>query len=249
MKKMAAIVTGCMLVVLGWAQLGRRSTEAPISEEVVSEATFGGGVSTGRSGAVPGTGDSKPAAPDDPADAEAESKRSVQDDRDEAMHTLLALWEFSETEASGAVSQEVYIPLDQFERPYMLTLDESDFFKLSPADQAAAMEEIGDALKGIRRQALDTFERAEADIEGGHYVAAEGALTHEFERAGEFNASKDGLYLTRLVGIALQQGALKRMETLYTRTGDHVRLQRTRRQWQDLEGEKDHMRATAQQAG
>ena len=249
MKKMAAIATGCVLVVLGWAQLGSRSSEAPISDDVASEATFGGGISRGRSGASQGSGDSQRAAPDDTPGTKAEPKLSVRGGRDEATDALLAVWAVSETDTSETMSQGPYIPLDQFERPYMLTLNESDFFKLSPEDQTAAMEEIGDSLRGIRRQALDTFEQAEADIEGGNYAGAETALTDEFERAGEFNANKDGLYLTRVVGIALQQGALKRMETLYTRTGDHAKLQQTQRQWQDLESEKDHMRATAQQVG
>lgn len=249
MKKMAAIVTGCILVVLGWAQLGSRSSEAPISYDVASEATFTGGISRDRSGAFQGSGDSQPTTPDATPDTEAESKLSVQDGREEATDALPAAWAISETDTSQTMSQGPYIPLDQFERPYMLTINESDFSTLSPEDQTAAMEEIGNSLRGIRRQALDTFERAEADIDGGNYAEAETALTDEFERAGEFNANKDGLYLTRVVGIALQQGALKRMDTLYTRTGDNAKLQQTRRQWQDLEGEKDHMRATAQQAG
>ena len=89
-----------------------------------------------------------------------------------------------------------------------------------------------------------------AAIAAGNYDGAENALLSECERLGEFNANPEGLYLTRIIGIHYQQTTLKKLETLYTRTGNHARLQATQQQWQDLEARKREMQATQmEQAG
>jgi hypothetical protein len=153
------------------------------------------------------------------------------------------------SEAEEALTEHEYIPLEQFDQPYMLTLNETDFFRLSPADQERLFAEMHDGLGAIRRGALDTFDRAQVDINGGEYARAEAALTAELDRVSRLTANKDGLSATRLVGIACQQGALRRMQSLYRRTNEPGKLETVRRKWQDLEAEKEEIRHRAEQTG
>ena len=133
--------------------------------------------------------------------------------------------------------------LDQFGRPYATTMTEAGFAQLSPADKSMAIDEIADSLRQARRDAWDTCAQVDADIAYGNYDSAEISLVSEFERLGEFNTNEEGLYLTRIMGVSYQQTALKKLESLYTRTGNHLKLQTTQQQWQDLEVQKRHMQA------
>lgn len=145
---------------------------------------------------------------------------------------------------------EPAITLDQFDRPYTTTMTEAGFAELSPADKSRAIDEIVDTLRQARHGTSQVHARAEADIACGNYERAEVVLISEFERLGEFNSNEQGLYLTRIMGISLQQTTLERLETLYGRTGDHLGSEMARQRWHDLEAQKRHMQAAqADQAG
>ena len=159
-------------------------------------------------------------------------------------------WAFDSEEEAEPDTQESDVTLDQFDRPYTMTLTEAGFAQLSPEDKSIAITEIADSLRQARRDASDTYAQAEADIAHGDYDNAEAALVSEFQRLDDFNANSEGLYLTRIIGISYQQTALKQLETLYTRTGDHTKRQVTQRQWQDLQAQKHQMQAAQEeQAG
>lgn len=161
-----------------------------------------------------------------------------------------AFWAFDSEQVAEPDAQESDITLDQFDRPYTMTLTEAGFAQLSLEDKSTAITEIADSLRQARRDASDTYAQADADIAHGDYDSAEAALVSEFQRLDDFNANSEGLYLTRIMGISYQQTALKQLETLYTRTGNHTKRQATQRQWQDLQAQKHQMQAAQEeQAG
>jgi hypothetical protein len=65
----------------------------------------------------------------------------------------------------------------------------------------------------------------------------------------EDNSGSDGVLITRLVGMSIQQGALKRMETLYTKMGDDAKARMAQQGLRGIEMEREEMRRTAQEAG
>jgi hypothetical protein len=78
---------------------------------------------------------------------------------------------------------------------------------------------------------------------------AEAYLISALERGRELCTNRAGTLLTRLVGIACQKSALNEMTALYTRTGDHGKLQSAQGQLQQIEAEAKEIRSMAQQAG
>lgn len=161
-----------------------------------------------------------------------------------------AFWAFDSEQIAEPDAQEFDITLGQFDRPYTMTMTEAGFAQLSLEDKSTAITEIADSLRQARRDASDTYAQADADIAHGDYDSAEAALVSEFQRLDDFNANPEGLYLTRIIGISYQQTALKQLETLYTRTGNHTKRQATQRQWQDLQAQKHQMQAAQEeQAG
>jgi hypothetical protein len=158
-------------------------------------------------------------------------------------------WELAAYQMLPSDTAEPGLTLDQFEKPYTMTMTQAGFAQLSPADKSAAIDEIIGVLRQARSDTQDTCARADADIACGNYDRAEIALVTELERLHEFNCNGEGLYLTRIMGISYQQTALKKLETLYTWTEDDFKLQTTRQRWQDLEGQKHHIqRAQMEQA-
>lgn len=240
MNRAIAIVTGCLVLALG---LHLRPGGFSEKESKDRESISSGGMSFRRVSRG-NRSDEQPEriAPDGDMSAEGEMEGPVGETQEEAGEEEASSFWGGAVDTAETVSDEECVSLDEFDRPYMLTLNEEDFFKLSPEDQERLFSEISEDLRGMRRDALDALERAQSDMDCGQYARAEAALTAQIESASELTANKEGLNVTRLVGISLQQGALKKMETLYDGTNDRVKLEQTRRHWQDLEAEKDAMR-------
>ena len=246
MKKIAVIVTGCVIPALIWTlRPDNASDTAPIHQDVASfRLTHASSASQQSLDASQSGGQTTQPASDGSPSALEEPDQQVADEPAEAVASQAEIfWAFASDHVPLADAQEPGTTLDQFERPYTLTMTEAGFAQLSPADKSVAIDEIADSLRQARRDAWDTCARADADIADGNYDSAEIALISEFERLGEFNANEEGLYLTRIMGVSFQQTTLKKLETLYTRTGNHSRLQTTQQQWRDLEANKRQMQA------
>ncbi len=157
---------------------------------------------------------------------------------------------FWETE-TGADRQEEkeYLSLEIFERPYMMTVTESDYWKLSPEDQERLMEETTQNCKAIRSHILDTVAQARECGANGYHTEAEAYLISGLERGRELNADKEGMFITRIVGIACQKAALKEMVRLYTKTDQHSKVAMAQQELVSLESEMDEMRAIGAQQG
>jgi len=249
MNKTAAIAAACVALALIWAlRPGTPSGKATTAQGGASSMlTLASGISRPSPGAFQSEREvAEPASDSLPCISE-ESEQQAGDEPEsqaEAFWTLLSEpTPLPETQAPG-------MTLEQFDRPYVMTMTEAGFAQLSPTEKSAAIDEIIPVLHQARQNARDTCARAEAQIAAGNYDNAENELLSECERLGEFNANREGLYLTRIMGIHCQQTTLKKLETLYTRTGNRPRLQVTQQQWHDLEARKRAMQAAQmEQAG
>jgi len=242
MKKTAAIALGCMALALAWASHSDNSSgRATTSPEVISSRLMQASSVSGQPSGASRSGDETiQPAPDGSLCVPEEPERDVPNEPDETIADRTeAFWAFDSEQGAEPDAPESDITLDQFDRPYTMTLTEGGFAQLSPEDKSIAITEIADSLRQARRDASDTYAQADTDIAHGDYDSAEAALVSEFQRLDDFNANPEGLYLTRIMGISYQQTALKQLETLYTRTDNHTKRQATQRQWQDLQAQEE----------
>lgn len=246
MKKTAAIVTGCVALALIWASRPDNPSDTTATPQDAASARLTHASSSSRpgSGAFRRAQETTQPESDGPPSVSEESQRQIVDEPAEAAtNGAEAFWAFALQHVPLPETQEPGMTLDRFDRPYTMTMTEAGFAQLSPADKSVAVDEIVDSLRQARRDARDTCAQADAEIAHGNYDRAEIALVSECERLDAFNANEEGLYLTRIMGISFQQTALKKLETLYTRTGNHLRLQTTQQRWQELEAQKRQMQA------
>jgi len=146
--------------------------------------------------------------------------------------------------AVESVSQEPYLSLAVFGRPYLRPVSEREFFELSPQDQEKVMAETVESLRQMRAHARDIVAQARRCMASQDYPRAEARLISSLETGRELAADKDGMFITRVVGIACQEAALNQMVTLYTETGDLVRVQTARARLEALEAEMAEIRCT-----
>lgn len=248
MNKAAAIVTGCIVLAILWAWRPDKPSSPPTSHQNTISARLPQASNSPRpsSGHDRNADKSKHPAWDGYGDVSGEPAPQVADEPTESpANESGTFWTFAPEQSPPLDAQESGLTLDQFERPYTMTLTEEGFAQLTAADRSVAIDEIATALRQARSEASNSYAQADADIAFGDYGNAEIILLSEVERLGEFNANKEGLYLTRIMGISLQQTALTKLETLYSRTGNHARLKMTQQQWQNLEWQKRQMQ-TAQ---
>lgn len=153
-----------------------------------------------------------------------------------------------ETGESDALPAEDYLSLDLFGRPYLHTLTESAYAQLSPENQEEAMAEVVDSAQQTRGHGKDLIAQAQEGLANNDCARAEACLISALENGRELTANQEGLFITRVVGIACQKDALKEMVALYTKLGDHARVKRAQQQMRDLDVEKEEMRAMAPQS-
>ena len=254
MHKTALILLGCVVVGLGLAALfmvlsGDETVapEPPSAETMLPSQTSAG--SAARSG---GMSRVEPAAQEDSTITREEFDEMSEEEQNEAMEAFIsAFWAMESGDANDAVVDDEYISLDLFGRPYMSTITEGEFWQLSPEDQEKAMAEIMDSCRESRRRIFEIVAQAQASIAGNDYVRAEAHLLSSLERGRELSANRDGLLITRLVGIACQKAALNEMTGMYTKLGDQRKAESSRAYLQDLDAEVEQMRqeAAAQSEG
>ena len=80
------------------------------------------------------------------------------------------------------------------------------------------------------------------------YANAEAYYVHSLEVGRELSVDKDGLFITRLVGIACEKAGLNGLVKLYTQTGDNAKVQMARDQLSEIESEVEEMRNAAKES-
>ena len=154
------------------------------------------------------------------------------------------LLDFWEKELSLSEEEEV-LSLEIFGRPYMYTLTEREFMQLSPEDQEKAMEEVIETGREIRSYMKSVIVEAESFEANKDYMNAEAYFVYCLEIGRELSINKDGLFITRMVGISCEKDGLNGLVNLYTETGDNSKLQMAYEQLWEIEQEVEEMRRTA----
>ena len=143
--------------------------------------------------------------------------------------------------------EEKNLSLEIFNLPYMRTLTEREFFQLSTEDQERAMADITEDCREIRSYVMDVVAEAESCMADKDY-ANEAYYVHSLEVGRELSVDKEGLFITRLVGIACEKAGLNGLVKLYTRTGDNAKVQMARDQLSEIESEVEEMRKSAKES-
>ncbi|HIJ52072.1 MAG TPA: hypothetical protein HPP66_02830 [Planctomycetes bacterium] len=250
MKKITAILTGCIVLTIGLFLLFNNPSDedTPNSESIPSETTSTARISVDKSGHPPDRTPSKPITPVDSSVTKEEFGQLSREDQDKMVEEFVdVFWKAESGVSEQTVPEREYLSLDVFSSPYMQTINESDFLQLSPEDRETAIVKVMDSCRQYRTHILDVIAQAKVCASNNDYVRAEAHLISGLERGRALSANKEGLLITRLVGIACQKASLKEMERLYTSMGAHSKVQMAQRQLQDIEIEVAEIRETAQQ--
>ena len=189
----------------------------------------------------------EPSAEDDSDVTRDEFDQLSQEEQDRMLREfVLDFWEkelgFLETDAA-----EKSLSLEIFARPYMHTLTEREYLQLSPEDRKRADAEIGENCREIRSYVLDVVAEAESLMADKDYLIAEAYLVHILEMGRELGANKEGLLLTRAMGISCKGRALKSLVKLYALTGDNSRVQMAQEQLSEIPEEVKEIRKAVEQ--
>ena len=251
MKKMEVIFAGCAVLISGLFLLFNNSSgqETPILEHSASQ--------------VPAKVEDSQKAPVELEVAEPAQQPVVDDfpitkehfeslpqtEQNEILEEFVAdFWQGELAAPEAPASDRKYISLDIFNRPYMQTITEREFFELSPEDQEKAMAETMKNLSDIRAHVInDIIAKARESMANNDYLSTEANLIYGLEVGRELSANKDGMIITRLVGIACEKVALNDMVNLYTRAGDLSKVQIAKEQLQDIEMEAEDIKNTAKE--
>ena len=191
----------------------------------------------------------KPTVSDDSSITEDESQQLSQEKQDMLMDEfIIAFWEELGL-TDNASLEEKRLSLGIFGRPYMNTLTEREFFQLSPEDQEKAMAEVVDMAKKTRSFVKDVIAEAQSCITNKDHTRAEAYLMYGLEVGRELSANKEGLFITRMVGISCEKSSLNELVNLYTQVGDHTGVQRSKEYLSNLDAEVEEMRNAAKQFG
>jgi len=177
-----------------------------------------------------------------------EFRQLPEEDQDKMMKAFVdQFWEDELAQSAEPPEQEHRLSLAIFNRPYMQTITEREFWQLSPEDQEKAIAETVESARQTRTRAQDIINEARLGIADNDYIRAEACLLHALETGRELSANKDGMLITRMVGISCEKDALNEMVKLYSRTGDHSKVQMAQEQLRDIENEVEEMRRTAKE--
>jgi outer membrane lipoprotein-sorting protein len=123
---------------------------------------------------------------------------------------------------------------------YIFTLTEKEYVSLKQDDQKTVMEKAMLDLKHARNIAKHFKKMAEADPDKAQTF---------YEASIQFGKLLDNdqerLLITRLVGIAIEQLALKEVIPIYEKTGQSQRLTQARQQFESLENQKQQIKNKA----
>ena len=142
---------------------------------------------------------------------------------------VLDFWE-KEPGLAETDAEENNLSLEIFARPYVHTLTEREYLQLSPEDRERADAEIDENMREIRSYYMDVGAEAKSLMADKDYVTAEAYLVYILEMGRELGANKEGLVLTRAMGVGARRLALRALVKLYTLTGDNYGVQMAREQ-------------------
>jgi len=251
MKKIAAIFVGCAVLISGLfllfgnssdqdtPNLSRSPSQTPakveISEEIPVELPF--------------ADTTEPAADDDFPITKEQFDSLTKEDQNQILEEFVTdFWEKELGISDETNAEEKSLSLEIFNRPYMHTLTEREYLQLSPEDRERADAEIQENCWEIRSYVLDVVAETESLMVDKEYVNAEAYLVHILEMGRGLGVNKEGLLLTRAMGISCKSRALKGMVKLYTQTGDNSRVQMAREQLSKIPEEIKEIRTAVEQS-
>jgi hypothetical protein len=250
MKAIMAIAAVCVAMGLGFLLVNRsRANLLSGPNEAMSDMP----VVTGTASVAPSssrrTEAALPTTVGDPCMTKEEFEQLPLERQDEAMQEFIAtFWSRESAGAQEAGAQENrYLSLGIFERPYVRTVAESEFARLSPQDREKAIAETHESRIQTRSFVTDAVAQAQTSMAHADYRRAEAQLISALETGRELSANRDGLLITRLTGLACQKIASKKMATLYTKTGDASKMQTMQRELGDIDAQAAEIRNVAQQ--
>jgi len=242
MKQVAGVLAAVIVVALGILLLGDSFNEDDSTSEPISS-------DAGSSPPSPEIAVAEPSTDDDSCFTRDEFDQLSQEEQDKMLEEfVLDFWE-KELGLLEADTKERKLSLEIFNRPYMRTLTEREFLQLSPEDQEKAMAEIGEDCHEIRSYVLNMVAEAESLIANRDYVNAEAYLVYVLEMGRELTANKEGMALTRLVGISCENRALDGLVKLFTQTGDNPKVQMAQEQLSENQKEIKEIAKEVQQSG
>lgn len=250
MKTYTPIIAGCAVLALALLLLPASDSDEQMQEdnEHSIEMRRPPIRMTGHTERQPPTPPSKPAPPEEPAMTKEQFDQLPRTDQEQVLEDFItAFWQKETGVADPLEPVTEYLSLDLFGRPYLHTLSESEFGRLAPEDQEQAIAEVIDSAQERRRYTNDLIAQAQEGLASEDHARAEACLISALESGRELNADREGLFITRVVGIACQTEALNEMVKLYRQTGEHAKVQRAEEQLRDLATEKDEMRRIAEQ--
>ena len=177
-----------------------------------------------------------------------EFRQLPEDNQDKMMKAFVdKFWEDELGQSDEPPEQEHRLSLDIFNRPYMQTITEREFWKLSKEDQEKAIAETVESARQTRTRAKDIINEARLGIADNDYIRAEACFLYALETGRELSGNKDGMFITRMVGISCEKDALNEMVKLYNRIGDHPKVQMAQDQLRDIENEVEDIRNAAKE--
>lgn len=192
---------------------------------------------------------SKPTVSDDSSITQDEFEQLPQEQQDGMMEEfIIDFWE-KELGRKDTNPEEKRLSLEIFNRPFLLTLTEREFLQLSPEDQEKAMAEVGENCREIRSFVMDVIAETELLMADKDYLSAEAHLLYILEIGRELTINKEGMALTRLVGISCENRAWDGLIKLYTQTGDNSMIQIAREQMSENQKEIKEIAEMVQQSG
>ena len=250
MKKMVAIFAGCAVLISGLYLLfgNSSSQDTPTLEAAQSQTPARVEISQEAPVELEIAEPAQQPADDDFPITKEQFETLPQAEQQEILEEFVAgFWQDELAAAEGPAREKRYISLDIFGRPYMQTITEREFFELSPEDQEKAMAETTETLRDIRVHVFGIIDQARQSMANNDSLSTEANLIYGLEMGRELSANKDGLIITRLVGIACEKVALNEMVKLYTRAGDFSKVQIAQEQLRDIETEVEDIKNTAKE--
>jgi len=251
MKKIAAIFAGCAVLISGLFLLFGNSSckDKPTPEPSQYQTSAKVEIAQEAPAELHVAEQAEPPAENDfPITKEQFESLPVAEQQEILEEFVNDFWQ-DKLAAPGEPDREKrYISLDIFGRPYMQTITEREFFELSPEDQEKAMAETTETLRDIRFHFFGIIDQAQESMANSDYLSTEANLIHGLEMGRELSANRDGMIITRLVGIACEKKALNEMVNLYTRAGDFSKVQIVRDQLRDIEMEVENIKNTAKES-
>lgn len=241
MKKTVCVLLALGVVVMILLFLGRSRDEVDSASEPVSTEAES---NPSRQQAQV----SEPSDDDETDFTRDEFDQLSQEQQDELLEEFVLDFWANELELSDADSKAESLSLEIFNRPYMRTLTEREFFQLSVEDQEKAIAEVMENCTQVRKYAFNVIAEAESLMADKDYANAEVYFIHGLETGRELSVNKEGLIIARLVGIACEKLALNGLVELYTETGDNSRAQTAREELSDIEKEVQEIKRTAKEA-